>query len=240
MLLAARYLVLGIYLIVVSLLFLVIVLVNPFSAFNTQLVAIMIGRPCLFILGMKIKINDPYGELDKTYPRILISNHQHNFDIFLCSAVLPKRTVSLGKKDIVFIPFFGIIYWLSGNILIDRFNIKKSLKSMGQVAIKIKERDVSVWIMPEGTRSRGRGLLPFKKGAFRTAIGGGIDIVPVTFSEYVHSCNFNKWDAGVVSVDVDTAIKTSELSFEDLDSLKEQSYNIISRRLNKTHEDRSK
>ncbi len=63
-------------------------------------------------------------------------------------------------------PLFGQLYWLSGNILIDRKNRTRAFETMAETARKIKEKCLSVWIFPEGTRSRGRGLLPFKLGHF--------------------------------------------------------------------------
>lgn len=41
-----------------------------------------------------------------------------------------------------------------------------------------------MFIYPEGTRNKGRGLLPFKKGAFKTAIMGQVPIIPVIMSPY--------------------------------------------------------
>ncbi len=67
-------------------------------------------------------------------------------------------------------PLFGQLYWLTGNILIDRANRSKAKGTIDQVVNSIKESDVSVWMFPEGTRSRGRGLLPFKTGAFHAAM----------------------------------------------------------------------
>lgn len=41
-----------------------------------------------------------------------------------------------------------------------------------------------MFIYPEGTRNKNRGLLPFKKGAFKTAIMGQVPIIPVVMSPY--------------------------------------------------------
>ena len=75
-------------------------------------------------------------------------------------------TVSLGKRSLVYIPLFGWLYWLSGNILIDRKNKSKARDTLGVAIKKIIERRISVWVFPEGTRSYSEGLLPFKTGAF--------------------------------------------------------------------------
>ncbi len=74
------------------------------------------------------------------------------------------------------------MYWVTGNILIDRENRTKAHGTMNEVARRIHDDDLSVWMFPEGTRSRGRGLLPFKTGAFYAAIAAGVPIVPVVCS----------------------------------------------------------
>ena len=52
---------------------------------------------------------------------------------------------------------------------------------MTKVGEIIQQRQISIWMFPEGTRSRGRGLLPFKTGAFHTAISAGVPDYPDCF-----------------------------------------------------------
>jgi 1-acyl-sn-glycerol-3-phosphate acyltransferase len=67
-------------------------------------------------------------------------------------------------------PVFGQLYWLTGNLLIDRNNRAKAHGTIAEVVNAFKKRNISFWMFPEGTRSRGRGLLPFKTGAFHAAL----------------------------------------------------------------------
>ena len=178
------------------------------------------------IMGVKIKMKNK--DLLETYtPCVFISNHQDNFDIFPGSYAIPDRTVSLGKRSIIYIPIFGIFYWLSGNILIDRSNKKKALRTMDEAAMAIKGKNTSVWIMPEGTRSRGRGLLPFKKGPFITAIKAGVPIIPVAISNYAGKLEFNKWDAGTILMEAQAPLSTVGKNLEDAEDLKNQAYHIL-------------
>ena len=40
--------------------------------------------------------------------------------------------------------------------------------TIGTAVRAIQDKKLSIWMFPEGTRSYGRGLLPFKTGAFHT------------------------------------------------------------------------
>ena len=171
------------------------------------------------ILGLKVEYRLP--KQIPAAPNVFLANHQNNFDLFTHTGAVPKGTVSLGKKSLVWIPLFGQMYWLSGNILIDRKNRHSAMNTMGQVAEKIRNSKLSVWIFPEGTRSRGRGLLPFKSGAFHTAIAAGAQIVPVVSSCQQH-VNLNRWNNGTVIIEMMEPIATKGLTKSDVKALNQQ------------------
>ncbi len=130
----------------------------------------------------------------------------------------------------MWIPLFGQLYWITGNILIDRANRSKAVGTIGQVVDKIKKNKVSVWMFPEGTRSRGRGLLPFKTGAFHAAIGAQVPIVPIVCSS-TDKVKLNRWDNGVVIVEVMKPIATVGLEKEDVRKLLTQSRKMMAAKL---------
>lgn len=51
----------------------------------------------------------------------------------------------------MWILFFGPLYWLTGNLLIDRDNRAKAHGTIAQVAEQFKKKDISIWMFPEGT-----------------------------------------------------------------------------------------
>jgi len=169
--------------------------------------------------------------LDKYRPCVFISNHQNNMDLIAGSSCFPKRTVTLGKKSLARIPLFGWFYVLSGNILIDRKNRAKSSQSMEKVRQRIAGDKVSVWILPEGTRSRGRGLLPFKRGAFMTAISASVPIVPIVYSSYHHKMKWNQWSAGKVLVQVMEPIYTDGLEIGESHQMAQDVYGVFKEKL---------
>ncbi|HIF9200795.1 TPA: 1-acylglycerol-3-phosphate O-acyltransferase [Photobacterium damselae] len=182
------------------------------------------------VLGIKLEFRYADGA-DKVGPAVYIANHQNNYDLFTVSGAIMPRTVTVGKKSLVWMPLFGQLYWITGNILIDRANRSKAVGTIGQVVEKIKQNKVSVWMFPEGTRSRGRGLLPFKTGAFHAAIGANVPVVPIVCSSTEH-VKLNSWDNGVVIVEVMPAVSTDGLSKEDVRKLSDECRTMMEQKLN--------
>ena len=153
------------------------------------------------VLGVKVELRRPEGA-EHYGNAIYIANHQNNYDMITAAKIVQPTTVTVGKKSLLWIPFFGQIYWLTGNMLIDRDNRTKALGTISQVVAQIQKRNISVWMFPEGTRSRGRGLLPFKTGAFHAAIAAGVPIIPVCVSNTSNKIKLNRWNNGLVIVEM--------------------------------------
>jgi 1-acyl-sn-glycerol-3-phosphate acyltransferase len=152
------------------------------------------------VFGIKLELRIP----EDAYSRgqhVYIANHQNNWDLFTVSSAVTPKVVTVGKKSLAWMPLFGQLYWLTGNILIDRGNRSKAKGTIDQVVDSIKQSDVSVWMFPEGTRSRGRGVLPFKTGAFHAAIGAEVPIIPIVCSSTDH-IKLNRWNNGHVIIEM--------------------------------------
>ncbi|MCC8364722.1 1-acylglycerol-3-phosphate O-acyltransferase [Xenorhabdus sp. PB61.4] len=178
------------------------------------------------IFGIKLIERIP-EDAPQVGPSIYIGNHQNNFDMITMSNAVQPRTVTVGKKSLVFIPFFGQLYWLTGNILIDRQNRTKAHGTISQVVKQIKKNNVSVWMFPEGTRSRGRGLMPFKTGAFHAAIAAGVPIVPVCVSSTHGKIKLNRWNNGTVIVEMLPPIDTTEYTKERVRELAAHCHQVM-------------
>ncbi len=183
----------AIFFVLSSVLLLTYLIIRPFRPNNVKVVANVYGWFIRF-LGLEVEIRGLEHVSDK--PVVYIGNHQNTYDIFTVANAVRKNTVSIGKKSLKWAPFFGQVYWLSGNILIDRGNRTKAHGTIGQAASKIKQKKISVWLFPEGTRSNGRGLLKFKTGAFYTAHMAGVPITPVVISTTHNQVKLNRWNNG--------------------------------------------
>lgn len=110
---------------------------------------------------------------------VVMSNHQSHYDIPVLyqSLRIPLRMVA--KKEIFQIPFMAGAMRAAGFVEIDRQNRAEAIKTLSTAA-KGLEAAVSIWIAPEGTRSKTGRLGPFKKGGFHLALTSGLRILPVS------------------------------------------------------------
>ncbi|AIU67915.1 MULTISPECIES: 1-acylglycerol-3-phosphate O-acyltransferase [Vibrio] len=169
------------------------------------------------VFGITLELRLP-EDAYKRGQHIYIANHQNNWDLFTVSSAVTPKVVTVGKKSLAWMPLFGQLYWLTGNILIDRANRSKAKGTIDQVVDSMNQSDVSVWMFPEGTRSRGRGLLPFKTGAFHAAIGAKLPIVPIVCSS-TSGLKLNRWNNGHVIVEMLPPISTEEYGKENIREL---------------------
>ncbi|MFT6086866.1 MAG: 1-acyl-sn-glycerol-3-phosphate acyltransferase [Glaciecola sp.] len=153
------------------------------------------------ILGLKIDLRVS-AKVDSNQNYVFVANHQNSYDILTVSKAALPGVVTVGKKSIKWIPIFGVIYWLSANIMIDRKNTGSARNTLDETLNKMNEKKLSIWFFPEGTRSNGRGLLKFKTGAFRLALAAQKAIVPVCASEMHNKIKFNRWNNGTVIIEV--------------------------------------
>ncbi|GGF73320.1 1-acylglycerol-3-phosphate O-acyltransferase [Alteromonas lipolytica] len=185
---------------VLNVLVLIVCVARPFHRDNVYIAGQLYSQIAK-LLGLKITIRRPEGlDTDKSY--VVVANHQNSYDIItICKAAFPG-VVTIGKKSLKWIPIFGQMYWLSGNIMIDRKNTAKALDTLQLTAKKITEKNLSVWFFPEGTRSYGRGILPFKVGAFRLAIATETPVIMVTASNLHEKIKWNRWNNGEMIIDI--------------------------------------
>lgn len=83
-------------------------------------------------------------------------------------------------------------------------------------------------MFPEGTRSRVRGMLPFKRGAFKTAIMAQVPVIPVVISPYYFIDHKNRqFDKGHVICKALDPIPTTGMTEADHVELMERTRNIM-------------
>ena len=200
MLAVIRVLVIFVYFIIANALLILMCIVRPFHRNNVFVVGKVYGFMSRLIV-LKIIIRVPESAKNGG-PYVFIANHQNSYDLITVCSAVQRGAVSVGKKSLVFIPIFGWLYWLSGNILIDRKDSERAKDTLLNTVAKIKQGRLSVFFFPEGTRSYGRGLLPFKTGAFRIALAAKEPVVTISASNLHNKIKLNRWNNGTLLIDL--------------------------------------
>jgi len=124
--------------------------------------------------GVKIIGRENY-EIDGKY--VLVANHQSQLDILLGFYILiPFRWVS--KADVFKVPFIGWAMYLNKYIPLKRGTLN-SVKDMIKRCSKSLSEGHSVFLFPEGTRSKNGQVGKFMTGAFTIAKDNKTTILPV-------------------------------------------------------------
>jgi len=135
------------------------------------------------VAGARIQLTVEGAEkvpLDRAF--VYMSNHQSHIDIPVLYAAVPSPSLRMVAKTELFrIPGFGRAMRTAEFVEVDRGDRERAVDSLRRAAATL-ESGVSVWIAPEGHRSRDGALGPLKKGGFHLARDTGTAIVPVALS----------------------------------------------------------
>ena len=118
--------------------------------------------------------------LDRAF--VYMSNHQSHIDIPVLYATVPSPSLRMVAKSELFrIPGFGRAMRAAEFVEVDRGDRARAVDSLKRAAATLGS-GISVWIAPEGHRSRDGALGPLKKGGFHLARETGTAILPVALS----------------------------------------------------------
>jgi 1-acyl-sn-glycerol-3-phosphate acyltransferase len=162
----------------------------------------LLGRSIVWLAGVTPLISDR-GRIDGSMPAIYIANHTSTLDLFLSIWLCPYGACGVMKKELARVPVFGLLAMLSGHLLIDRGNRGRAVEALRDTAALMKQHQLGVWIMPEGTRSETGRLLPFKHGFVYLAVATGFPIVPIVYHGVHHSWTKGSWRIRPMDLDVE-------------------------------------
>ena len=114
-------------------------------------------------------------------PAVFLFNHQSSIDPVLLMALLRRDVTAVAKKELAANPVVRLAGALADAVFIDRGNREDAVAAMRPLVEQALLRGKSLAVAPEGTRSGTGRLGPFKKGAFRLAMAGGVPVIPIVF-----------------------------------------------------------
>lgn len=133
-----------------------------------------------FLSGAKIRFIG-MEKIPQDRAVLYVANHQSFFDVILTITKLPGLVCFVAKKSFQKIPIFAQGLSLYNTLFIDRDDVKQGLKTILEAIERIKD-GYSVFIFPEGTRSRDGKMNEFKEGSMKIATKSGCPIVPVAIT----------------------------------------------------------
>jgi 1-acyl-sn-glycerol-3-phosphate acyltransferase len=138
------------------------------------------GRILIFLAGCTVTVAGTEN-IPKEGGVCFVSNHCGYFDIVLLLAYCGRPIGFVAKRELIFIPMLNVWIYMIGGLYIDRGSPRKAMRTIRKGVARIKKGGGMI-IFPEGTRSKGRGLLPFHPGSLKLATMAEAQIVPVAIS----------------------------------------------------------
>jgi 1-acyl-sn-glycerol-3-phosphate acyltransferase len=111
----------------------------------------------------------------RTY--VFVSNHQSIYDIPILFWSLPYQLRIIAKQSLGRFPFLGWHLRRTGHMLVDR---RRPARAIFGWASRLMSHGLSLFVFPEGTRSRNGRVAPFKGGSFFLALEAGLPVVPLS------------------------------------------------------------
>ncbi|MEE8485780.1 MAG: lysophospholipid acyltransferase family protein [Acidimicrobiia bacterium] len=174
------------------------------------------SRVWLRIPPMRVEVLGT-DKIDPSQRYIVASNHLSMFDIPLLFRSLPLRVRFLAKEEVFKIPFVAHAMRTIGIIEVNRKQGGSSRQAINEGVQIAANRGYSLLVFPEGARSDGSALLPFKKGAFRIAIDTGLPLLPVVIegTERVSAPGAKVFFPGNASIRILDPIETAGMTNKD-------------------------
>lgn len=114
-------------------------------------------------------------------PVLYVGNHSSFFDVIFTYPKLKGNAGFIAKKEFEKYPILSHAMHSSYSLFLDRDNIKEGLKTILK-AVEYIKGGASLFVFPEGTRSRDGNMADFKEGSMKMAVKAKCPIIPVAIS----------------------------------------------------------
>lgn len=205
----------------------VIAVVNDTSPWIDKVIRAW-SRLWLGVSGTKLTVVGA-ERIDPGRSYVVVANHLSTLDIMACFVAVPIPIRYLAKKELFRIPILAQGMRAVGIVEVDRSARSAIHAEVNRKSRAVVEKGRSLIIYPEGTRPRDGALDPFKKGAFTMAIASRLPVLPVT----IHG-TYEAWKPGTlwvrggpVTIIIDEAIPTDDMTQSDSGPLTRKVYEII-------------
>ena len=200
-------------------------LINPH--FASRVFAVTWAKLGAWLTPISVTVEgSEHAERDRSY--VVACNHQSMYDILVIYGWLRLDLKWVMKKELRKIPAIGIGCEKAGHIFVERRNPKQASSAISEALVRLGN-GIGILFFPEGTRSIDGRLLPFKKGAFRTAIDQQIPLLPVTVvgTRNILPAKSLRLFPGRARMVIHPPIETHGMTLEDMEALMVNTHNTI-------------
>jgi 1-acyl-sn-glycerol-3-phosphate acyltransferase len=135
------------------------------------------SRAILLAVGCPTRV-EGLEHLDAAVPAILAPNHASYIDAVVLLATLPVEFVFVAKRELIGSPVVGAVIEKVGHLTVERADPTEAAADAERATQRLRA-GVSLVVFPEGTFARPPGLLPFRLGAFKSAVETRRPVVPI-------------------------------------------------------------
>ncbi len=147
----------------------------------TRIVIFRWARCLSWLLPLRVNVTGKQ-HIDPKQAYVVVANHLSMLDIL---AILGWSGLELRwvlKRELRHLPLIGWGCQVMGYVFVDRSNRDLAIQAINKATAKLEPGE-GMMFFPEGTRSKQGELLPFKMGAFKTAITQQMPILPIAIKE---------------------------------------------------------
>jgi len=166
--------------------------------------------------------------VDWSRPHVFVANHQSIIDVCALFRALPVPLRFVLKQELAAVPFIGWYARAMGMVFIERGKAHSAARSL-QTAAQLLDGGANLCAFPEGTRSRGGELRPFKGGVFQAAIAAQVPVVPIAIdgSGAVLPPSGFRVRPGTIRVRIGSPIPTLGLQAHDRQQLAQRAHDAV-------------
>lgn len=198
-------------------LFLLVATLGRASNFVVESIAPIIVKPVFWVSGISFNIELHADSIHA--PAVFIINHTSTLDVLTILALGLPKIRYVAKWEFQYNPLFFLLGRLTGQIFIQRKKSKEAIARLQNTYERIQEKQLSVIMAPEGSRSHPGVIGPFKKGPFHMAMDLDYPIVPIYFegNRELSKGNSMLTRAGKLTAHIHVPIDVSDWTEENLE-----------------------
>jgi 1-acyl-sn-glycerol-3-phosphate acyltransferase len=166
-----------------------------------------------------------------TEPAVLAANHSSYLDVVVLLATMPAGIRFVAKRELLRTPLVSIVIRKSAHLTVERGQASQSVADAEHVTAALRGGR-SVLVFPEGTFVESPGILPFRLGAFKSAVETGRPVLPIAIRGTREMLPADRWlpRPGPVTVTIGAPLMPDGQGWPAMVRLRNQTRAEIARR----------